>query len=160
MEKDTTKIKIGVLVEKNNKLLLIKELNSSNGKYYWNIIKGTFESTRDKDFFKTAKRECKEEAGIEIKLIRLINVIYLNKKYRRVIQFNFIALIKKGIPRLLSKKQHKIKNEDIIEIKFFTKNEIKKIKKSEFIDIRAFLTVRDWLGDGKKGLEIFKFINQ
>ena len=33
------KNKIGVLVENKGKLLLIKELNSSDGKYYWNIIK-------------------------------------------------------------------------------------------------------------------------
>jgi len=157
MKKDT--IKIGVLVEKNNELLLIKELNNSNGKYYWNIIKGTFEPVKDKDFFKTAERECKEEAGIKIKLTRLINIIYLNKKDRRVIQFNFRALIKKGIPRLLSENQNKIKDEDIIEIKFFSKEELKKIKKSEFINIRAFLTVRDWLKNGEKDLKIFKFIN-
>jgi len=35
----STTIKVGVLIEnKRKQLLLIKELNNSDGKYYWNTI--------------------------------------------------------------------------------------------------------------------------
>jgi len=152
MEKDITKIKIGVLAIERNKLLLIKELNSSDGKYYWNIIKGTFEPTKDKDFFEAAKRESREEAGIEIKLVNLINIVYLRKRDRKIIQFNFKALIKKSTPKLSIKNQYKVKNEDIMKVKFFTKNELKKMKKQEFINIRTFLTIRDWIENKNKNL--------
>jgi len=152
MEKDITKIKIGVLAIERNKLLLIKELNSSDGKYYWNIIKGTFEPTKDKDFFEAAKRESREEAGIEIKLVNLINIVYLRKRDRKIIQFNFKALIKKSTPKLSIKNQYKVKNEDIMKVKFFTKKELKKMKKQEFINIRTFLTIRDWIENKNKNL--------
>ena len=152
MEKDITKIKIGVLAIERNKLLLIKELNSSDGKYYWNIIKGIFEPTKDKDFFEAAKRESREEAGIEIKLVNLINIVYLRKRDRKIIQFNFKALIKKSTPKLSIKNQYKVKNEDIMKVKFFTKKELKKMKKQEFINIRTFLTIRDWIENKNKNL--------
>lgn len=160
MRKNIVEIKIGILAERKDKLLLIKELNNSDGKYYWNIIKGTFEPTKDINFFETAKRECKEEGGIEVKLTNLVNIIYLSKMDRNIIQFNFRALIKKRTPKLLRRNQPKIKDEDIIETKFFTKNELKEIKKREFMDIRTFLTIKDWLENKKKGLKIFRFINQ
>jgi len=152
MGKDITKIKIGVLAIERNKLLLIKELNSSDGKYYWNIIKGIFEPTKDKDFFEAAKRESREEAGIEIKLVNLINIVYLRKRDRKIIQFNFKALIKKSTPKLSIKNQYKVKNEDIMKVKFFTKKELKKMKKQEFINIRTFLTIRDWIENKNKNL--------
>jgi len=152
MEKDITKIKIGVLAIERNKLLLIKELNSSDGKYYWNIIKGIFEPTKDKDFFEAAKRESREEAGIEIKLVNLINIVYLRKRDRKIIQFNFKALIKKSTPKLSIKNQYKVKNEDIMKVKFFTKKKLKKMKKQEFINIRTFLTIRDWIENKNKNL--------
>ncbi|MEK7566338.1 MAG: NUDIX hydrolase, partial [Patescibacteria group bacterium] len=72
-------IKVGVLVGNKNKLLLIKELNDSNGKYYWNIIKGTFEPKKDRDFLETAKRECKEETGVSVKIKYLQSIMYVHK---------------------------------------------------------------------------------
>lgn len=160
MKNDVIKIKVGVLAENRNRLLLIKELNNSNGKYYWNIIKGTFEPNKDKDFFESAKRECKEEAGIKVKLTHLLSVMYLVKKNKYIIQFNFIALAQKGIPKIPRINHQKMRNEDIVELKFFTKNELKKMKRQKFMNERAFLAVNEWLKNKKSDLKIFKFINQ
>ena len=41
-----TVVKVGVLIEHQNKLLLIKERCRRDQKYYWNIIKGTLEPDR------------------------------------------------------------------------------------------------------------------
>jgi len=73
------KIKVGVLVQKKNKLLLIKELDASRKQHYWNIIKGTFEPARDKNLFAAARRECLEEVGIKVNLKGVLNVFYLKK---------------------------------------------------------------------------------
>lgn len=86
--------------------------------------------------------------------------MYLDKKDKYIIQFNFIASLQKGIPKVPKKDHQKIRNEDISELKFFTKNELKKMKKQEFINKRAFLAVNEWLTNKKNNLKIFKFISQ
>ena len=49
--KDNYLIKVGVLIVNEGKLLLIKEKNGNDRKYYWNFVKGTFEVKKDVDFF-------------------------------------------------------------------------------------------------------------
>ena len=49
--------KVGVLVTKDNQLLLIKEKCKADTKYQWNIIKGTVEPEKDSDVFAAAQRE-------------------------------------------------------------------------------------------------------
>ncbi len=125
-------IKIGVLVENKNKLLLIKELNDHNGKYYWNIIKGTFEPEKDRDFSETAKRESKEEAGILIKVDYLQSIMYLRRK--NTLQFNFKASIKKGTPKIPRNIAQKKRGENIVEIKFFDRKGLKKNERKRFYE--------------------------
>ena len=160
--KESIKTKIGILVVNNEKLLLIKELNSKDGKYYWNIVKGTFEPDKDDNFIESAIRERKEEAGIDVKITGLLNIIYLSDKTKNkfVIQFNFIAAIEKGTPELASKDEQQGRSEDIIELRYFTKNDLKKIKKEEFMNERAYLAVSEWLKNIKYKTNIFKFINK
>jgi len=160
MENNTIKIKIGILVENKGKLLLIKELNSKDGKYYWNIVKGTFEPDKDNNFLESAIRECKEEAGIEVKVTDLLNIMYLSDKTKDkyVIQFNFIASIKKGALKLTEKDEQQERNEDIIKLKFFSKNDLKKIKKNEFMNERAYLAVKEWLKNIRHDLKSIQFI--
>ena len=136
-------IKIGVLIENKNKLFLIKELNDSNGKYYWNIIKGTFEPEKDRDFLETAKRECKEEAGISVKINYLQSIMYLKRK--DTLQFNFGASIKKGIPKVPKDKEQKKRSENIMEIKFFNKKELRIMKEKDFMNERAFKAIENWI---------------
>jgi hypothetical protein len=91
----------------------------------------------------------------------LLNIIYLSDKNKNkyVIQFNFIASIIKGLPKLAKKAAQKKLNEDIIELKFFTKNELKKIKKSNFMNERSFLAVKEWLKGKKYNLSVLMFTN-
>jgi len=162
MKNTTLRIKIGILVENKEKLLLIKELNSSNGKYYWNIIKGTFEPDKDNNFLESAIRECKEEAGIEVKVTDLLNIMYLAEKARDkyIIQFNLVAFIKKGVPKLTKKDEQQKRNEDIIELKFFSRNGLKKIKKNDFMNERTYLAVNDWLNNIRGDIKLFKFLSK
>ncbi|MCR4275147.1 MAG: NUDIX hydrolase [Candidatus Wolfebacteria bacterium] len=148
-------IKIGVLVENKGKLLLIKELNDHNGKYYWNIIKGTFESEKDRDFLETAKRECKEEAGISVKIKYLQSIMYIHKK--NTLQFNFGASIDKGIPKISKFSDQKKRKENIIEVKFFNKKELRIMKEKDFMNKRAFLATKNWVNGKRNDLGILNF---
>ncbi len=143
------KIKVGALVEKDDSLLLIRELNDSNGKYYWNIIKGTFEPERSEDLLAAVNRECQEEAGITIEVKNLLNIQYVQKKSGWVFQFNFIATIKEGMPHIANQDSQDQLNENITDVKFFNKEELKKMKEDEFMNSRAFAAVNDWLA-GKR----------
>ena len=153
-----TKIKIGVLVENKGKLLLIKELNDHNGKYYWNIIKGTFEPEKDRNFLETAKRECKEEAGVSVKIKYLQSIMYVHKK--NTLQFNFGASIKQeGIPKVSKLSDQKKRDENIIEARFFNKNETKRMKEKDFMNKRAFLATKNWVRSKRHDLGVLNFFD-
>ncbi len=151
-------VKVGVLIEHHNKLLLIKEKSRRRRKYYWNIVKGTLEPDRDKNLIEAAKREAREEANARIKITNLLNVLYLYKNQTLYIQFNFIARLigsRFGISKPADQKKY---NEDIIQVKLFTKNELKKMKKKEFINKRAYQCIQDWLDKIKYPVGIIKTI--
>lgn len=154
--KNQIQIKIGVLIQKNKSLLLIKERKSSSKKYYWNIVKGTFEQKKDKNPLETVIRECKEEVGVPVKIKSLLNIIFLKRKSLTTIQLNFIALFQKKsfkIPRTTDQRK---RDEDIIEIRFFNEKDLKKIKKEDFINERAYLVMKDWIKGKRYSLELLK----
>ena len=154
------KIKVGVLVQKKNKLLLIKELDASRKQHYWNIIKGTFEPARDKNLFAAARRECLEEVGIKVNLKGMLNVFYLKKRGYALFQFNFLGEAKND-PKLASKREQKERGEDIAEFRWFSRKNISKLKKAEFMNSRTFVTVKGWTSK-KSGvnLNILNFLKR
>jgi len=162
--KDNAVFKIGVLIEHRNQLVLIKEKKKRDGKYYWNFVKGTFEVEKDKDFFATAYREAAEEANAKIRITHLVNILSFKKDGVARIQFNFIAeLIGKSFG--LSKKANQKKfredgSEDIIDIRLFSKKELRNMKRSEFIGERTYQTIHDWLKGKKHPLDVLRILNK
>lgn len=149
-------IKIGVLTVLQGKLLLIKEKREHDDKYYWNIIKGTYEQKKDKSLIEAAKREAKEEAGIIVKNLQLFNVFEVRKKKEIIFQFNFLANIKNKRSCLASKDQQKKRNEDIIEIRFFDKKTLRKMKRKDFLGNRSYLIIQNWLTGGKEFFNLLR----
>ena len=143
-------LKVGVLVVFRGKLLLIKEKSSYDNQYHWNIIKGTYEPGSDRSLIETAEREAKEEAGATIKTLQLFNVFEVEKNKKTIIQVNFLAN-SKNKSRLTDQHQQKKRDEDIIEIKLFNRETLRKMKRKDFINERAYITVRNWITD-RKGL--------
>lgn len=141
-------LKVGVLITAGGKLLLIKERSSYDDKYHWNIIKGTLEPERDESLIEAIEREAKEEAGVTIKNVKPFNVFEVRKGGKCILQVNFLAG-SKSKPQLLSKHGQAKHNEDIVEIKFFNKKALRKMKRRDFINERAHLTVRDWVAGSK-----------
>jgi len=155
---DNLVIKVGVLIQKNKGLILIREKSWMDGLYHWNIIKGTFEPEKDRDFIATAKRESREEANASINVVGLLNILYLRKNKRSFIQFNFVAdLVGSRFYISPKRKQRKFrKDEDIVEVKMFTKRELRNMKKKDFIGERTYTTIQDWLRGRKHEKDLIK----
>lgn len=159
-----TILKVGVLIERRGQLLLIKELNWRNKKYLWNIIKGTFDSVKDKDLLDTALREAKEEANARVKIKNLSNILYLKKHGTTLVQFNFVATLADlhWNPEKFARIQNKHDDghkEDIIEVKFFSPRDLIKIPKKELMGERTYVSIKSWLQKeslSKDSLKILK----
>lgn len=154
-------IKVGVLVVHRGKLLLIKEKAGRNSQYHWNIIKGTYDPEQDKSPFDTARREAKEEANAAIKIKKLLNILYLQKDHKTFIQFNFVA----DLPRLRfslsdpeQQKKYRI-DEEIVDIKLFSRRQLQKMKKNEFMGERTFTSVQAWLKCKRSSLNTMEIVH-
>lgn len=138
-----TQIKVGVLIVKKEKVLLIKEWSTNKKGYFWNFVKGTFDPSIDKTLEDCAKREALEEAGAAIKLKNFINLT-IKHGFNTRIYVNLIAEITKGKPTLPPSKDQKGRNEDIKEIKWMNKKDLKKINKEEFINDVVYEAILKW----------------
>lgn len=154
MKNQNINIKVAALIIKNGKLLLIKEKNNKNNRYYWNLVKGTFELEKDKNIISAIRREVLEEVNIKIEIDRLFSVHFKNKKNKMIIQFNLLVHTNQT-PKLSSKQFQKKLDEDIVDCKFFSKKEIKFFKKTYFMNERAYYSVRDWAYNIEKVLYFF-----
>lgn len=137
-------IKVGVLIVKKDEALLIKEWSDNKEGYFWNFVKGTFEPSIDKTLADCAKREAIEEAGVTIKLKSFINLA-VKHGFNTRIYVNFIGEITNGEPKLASLKDQKGRNEDIKEVKWMNKEDLKNINKEEFINDIAYEAVMKWI---------------
>ncbi len=156
-----TSIKIGVfIVDKKNRLLLIKEENKTNPEPRWNIIKGTYGDVKNRGkketVIQTAQRESLEEISVKIKVDRVQGCYIINKKNDTQIQINFEAHIIKGNPKLPSLKKQKKHNESIVDYKWFTKKEIKNLKKNNLISEKIYIMVTDWLLNDRSSLSLVR----
>lgn len=146
-------IKTSALIIQNNKILLIKELNDHNKKYCWNLIKGTFDGVKDHTIKNTIQRECIEEINAKIKIKKLLNTVYYRDQNNIRVLFNFLCSLENKNVFLNNQKIQKSYKENIKEIKFFTKNEIRKIKKKDFMNEAIYISIQNFIKkQGKKEL--------
>lgn len=136
--------KVCTVIEKDNKILLIKEWSNKKNGYFLNLIKGTYGDVPNESLSECAEREAKEEACIDIEIERLMSYYVYSADDEVKMQFNFLAHPKQGgnfnIP---SKKEQKSHNEDIIEIMWVDKNEVLKIPKKDFVSDKIFMVIED-----------------
>ncbi len=152
------KLKAGVVIEYRGKVLLIRELNTNTRRYRWNVIKGTFEPGKDISIMETALREAREEANAKVKLRYLLRTYYLKNGGNVVMMFTFVATLldpKVGVPSKKLQAKYR-KGEDIIETRFFTRQELSKLKPYDFVTLRGYLAIQDYLKGKRFPLEILK----
>jgi len=142
------KIKVGVVIVNNqNQALLLKEKTGNQPIFLWNIVKGTYGDCGQESLFEAAVRECLEEAGAETELISFLGcrVTHDYKASKIRVQFNFLAKIVGGVPTLASPEEQQSRGENINELKWFSKESLANIGSGEFISLRAYNAVQDWL---------------
>lgn len=152
-------IKVGVVILREEKILLIKEWSNKRNGYFWNHVKGTFENVLDKSITACALREAKEEAGVTVELKKFINCMVKNDKNKITVYFNFTATILDGEPRLDSPSNQESRGENIKGIVLFSPEEIRKIKEEEFISDIAYQTIKNCVDDELYPLNTFKEVN-
>ena len=84
------KVIVGVVIEDNNKILMIQESKQKAYKM-WNFPGGNIEEKED--IFKAAKREVKEETGYDIKLTNLLAIYNKTTSDQSVITIRFSGKI-------------------------------------------------------------------
>jgi len=104
----------GVVIKKDNKYLLVQE-NIGKIKGLWNLPAGKVE--KGLTFAENAKKEAKEETGYDVKIIKEIGIF---QKDGESVRHAFEAEIISG--------ELKFPKEEIADVKWFTMEEIKKIK--------------------------------
>ena len=150
-------LKAGVIVRNRGRILLIKEQNHRTLEYKWNIIKGTFEPGRDSSIMATAVREALEEANANIKLKYLLAVFYLLDKQDALMMFTFIAdLLDSKVQALPQEIQAIYGTDKVSDVRFFTKQELSKLKPKDFIGLRGYFAVQEYLKGIKFPLSIIK----
>lgn len=121
-----SRIRVGVLIFKKNKLLMVKHVNPLSGEEFWVSPGGGMKNT-DKDIFACGIRESLEECGIEVKVskkTRFIRTWYEEEKNRLQLEIFLLAKSYKGE---LSMENLAGKGADeawIKELKFLSKKEM------------------------------------
>lgn len=149
-------IKISALIVSHGTLLLMKEKSSRDNQYHWNIIGGTYEPKKDRNLLEAIQREAMEEAGAGIKNIKLLNIFEVEREQKTIIQFIFLANLKSKNFRLAPRHEQKKRGEDIIEIRFFNKKVLRKMRRKDFFGDRSYLAVKNWLMGGKELFRLLK----
>lgn len=155
------KLKAGVIIQYQKKVLLIQELNNRTGKHALNIIKGTFEPWQDTNIMDTAVREAREEANARVQLRSLIGIYYLKDGADALMMFTFVAdLLDPNVYTAQKDVQKRYRlDENITEVKFFTKNELTKLTAEDFVGIRGYLAIQDYLAGKHFPLELLRTLS-
>ncbi len=151
------KIKVGVVVMgEDGKVLLIKEKLAKKPVPLWNIIKGSYDG--GETIFEAAKRECQEEASVDVELTHSLGVYVSEDVEKMRIQFNFLAKAKNTSIGLASREEQTSRNEAIEEVRWFTKNEILNMDTAVFISSRTYELLKDWIAGKTFPLETYKSV--
>ena len=153
------KLKASVIVRHQGKILLIREHHDPKHPYRLNIVKGTFEPDRDTSILETAVREAREEANAKIKLKYLLGAYYLLDGHNAIMTFTFIAdlLNPKDIGIVSEKLQATYsKTEKVNMVRLFSRKELAKLKPKDFVGMRGYLAIQDYLKGTKFPLETLK----
>ena len=150
-----TKIKVGVIVVGDDgRVLLIKEKLHKKPTPLWNTIKGSHDS--GETIFDAAIRECKEEVSIDVNLTHSLGVYVSEKEGKIRVQFNFLAHAKDALAKLAPPDEQASRDENIQELRWFTKDEILKINPEEFVSGRAYELLHDWISGKEFPIEVIK----
>lgn len=123
------RVRVGVLIVKKNKLLLIRHVNPSTGQEFWVTPGGGMKSVDD-SIFHCAKRETFEECGLKIKLsekIKFIRQWYDKENNRLQLEIFLFAKSFKGKLTMDNLLGQGADEEWIKELKFLSKEDMEEL---------------------------------
>lgn len=146
------RIRVGVLIFKDGKILLVKHVHPETGFTWWVPPGGGLQG--NETIFECAKREVWEETGLSIEPdeIAYIRQFIYNEFEQNNIDIYITTHVSKGIETMKNIKGKGADEHFIKELKYFSKEEIKKI-----VVYPEILKDQLWK-DCKKGFKKIKFI--
>ena len=152
MVKLENRIRVGVLIFEDNKILLVKHVDPVTGFTWWVPPGGGLEETES--IFECGEREVKEETNLKVNLDKIIYIrqLIFHQQKANNIEIFMISLNHKG---RMSIKGIVGKGEDehyIKQVKFFSKKELKNIK------VFPPVIIEEMWEDYKKGFPAIKFL--
>lgn len=140
------KVIVGCIIEKNNKILMVKEAKK---KCYgqWNFPAGHLEENETiKD---AAIRETLEETGCKIKLEGVLPIKHYFENNENIIMIKFVGSIEE--------ENIKFNEHEILDVKWIDIDEIKKMKEEELRSYEANLEIlKDYEEKKIYTLDVFK----
>jgi ADP-ribose pyrophosphatase YjhB (NUDIX family) len=142
-----------VVTHKDGRILLIKEQLQKNDVPLWNIVKGSYHG--GETVFEAAIRECKEETSLDVRLVGSLGTYVAEADGKMRIQFTFIAqpTATSGEAHIADAATQEGLGETISEIRWFSKEELQKLGPSDFVSLRAYAVLQDWLKGTRYPLE-------
>lgn len=139
------KLKIAIIVEKNGKIFLQKEKYLKGSDHFWNVITGSFELS-DQSLEDAAKRECMEEARMDVEIEGLVGTLITKRENFYKIYFIFLAKQLDG-QGLAPEAEQKTRLENIIEQRWFTGEEIMLIDDNQFVTNSVAKIIKDYVAN-------------
>jgi 8-oxo-dGTP diphosphatase len=146
------RIRVAVLILEKDKILLLKHTNPKNKATSWVPPGGGLQD--DEDIFECAKREVWEETNLKVKIDKIVYIRQFINYYssRNNLEIYLLAKTYEGLKSTKNLKGMGGDEHFIKELKFFSKDDIKKIKAYPEILYGEF-----W-DDLKKGFPGIKFL--
>lgn len=158
----TTIFKIAAVITRgaeNEQVLLIKEKVEKSDVAKWNIVKGTCELTKE-TFKEAVIRECWEEISAEVKPQSILSVSIVRKNGSLRVQTSYLSRIESGTPAIRPADFQKGLNEQISEIRWFSRSEIKNLDSDEFVSKRTKMILDQWLSGKTYPLELIREVDE
>jgi len=143
---NTTLKVAAVIINSKQQILLIKEQYTKENGFKWNIVKGTLDNPNE-TIKECIKREIQEETGlVSFSNIALKRIYHYgtSKQPKIIFVFNVQYMDDNKIPTI----NNKNKNENISEVKWFSREEINKLKKEDYMASYVYDSIKNEIKEG------------
>lgn len=144
--KEPIKATIYCIVENNEAVLLTED----EGKSGWKLPGGEVEEREL--LLNAARREVKEETGLDVELIGVVSIQeYIKEGGEHRLRFYLSAKLEGG--------EQKLMEGEIKRLKWFSKQELRNLKQEDFFIEPYYLAIQDYLAGNIYPITIFKELN-